>query len=207
MMRLNKYRILQFGSILVFLSILFGLPAARAEQGDPRDMLIQTVNEALDILNGENYEGLSVDEKNERLLALVESRFSLNILIQRALGRNWRNLDDEQRTEFKQLFSKLVVQTYSDRLAEAGDRPEFEFAETIELPKQRLEIQSKVDYKDDTITVFYRLAKRDGKWEVYDILVEGVSLLNNYRKQFDSILRQGSVEELLKTLREKVAEF
>ena len=167
-------------------------------------MLIQTVEEVLDILHEEAYQELSVDEKNDRLLALVESRFSLDILIKRSLGRNWRKLNPEQRIEFKKLFGKLVMHTYSKRLEEAGERPKFEFGKTVELPKSRLEIQSEVEYLSDKITVYYRLAKRDGRWEVYDIVVEGVSLMNNYRKQFNSIMGRSSVDKLLSTLREKV---
>ena len=188
-------------TLCIWLALASGLSAQVLK---PREQLAKTVEEVIDILHEEQYKALTVDEKNDRLLALVESRFSLDIIVQRALGRHWKKLDAEQKLEFKRLFSKLVIHTYSLRLEGAGERPKFEFGKVVELPKERLEIQSEVEYLNDKISVYYRLAKRNGQWEVYDIVVEGVSLLNNYRKQFNSIMARGSVDKLFATLRKKV---
>lgn len=175
-----------------------------AEQPDLIKKLSTTIESVLDVLHEEEFAKLSSDEKNERLLTLVESQFSLDVMVQRALGRNWRKLSAEQQSEFKRLFSKLLVHTYTSRLDESEERPQFEFGDQIELPKNRVEIKSTVEYLNDKISVDYRLFKKDGNWGVYDIVVEGVSLLGNYRKQFNSLMSRGSANELLDTLQKKV---
>ena len=183
-------------------------PQVDAEE-DPKVLLAETINKILDVLHEEQYRSMTVDEKNNYLLSMVEERFSLDLLIQRSLGRNWQKLSAAQRNEFKRLFSKLIVYTYCSRLEEAGNniRPEFTFGRTIDLSRDRLELESTVQYNNNQLAVYYRLVKQDQRWEVYDIIVEGVSLLKNYRSQFDSILSRESVDALLDTLREKIAAF
>ena len=163
----------------------------------------------LDILSDPELE--APDKREERRLRLreaVDGRFDWEAVSRGALSRQWRELDDVQRKEFMDLFGKLVERTYMDRLEDHSveDLNEIRYlGEEVEGDRGRVRIEIVTDTKQE-IPVEYRMRKKDEEWLVYDILIEGVSLVKNYRVQFNEILMKSSYQELLARLKAKVEE-
>ena len=147
----------------------------------------------------------SPERKNERRAAVrkvAEEIFDLSETAKRALGPHWNQRTPAEREEFTQLFAELLEGTYIARIDEYG-------GERIRYTGEKIEgdlatVQSRVlTKKGSEAPVEARLLRRGDKWLVYDVTIEGVSLINNYRTQFDRIIRSSSYAELVKRLKER----
>jgi phospholipid transport system substrate-binding protein len=124
----------------------------------------------------------------------------------RKIINDWKKFKPEQQTEFIDLFSKLLENVYADRIL-AYTHEKIEFGKETELKKGRVEVESYIITLDNTkVPLFYRMSNRTGQWRVYDVVIEGVSMIKNYRGQFRQILSKKKPEDLLQTLREKTKE-
>lgn len=128
-----------------------------------------------------------------------------------AVGPAWRDFTADQRSKITSLFSRLVVRTYANRIG--GDNPpEIAYGAAVELKPGRIEIPTTVKMKTDgqTYSVVYRLeldpANAAAGWRVYDVIAEGVSLISNYRAQFDPIVKKSGAAGLIAAIEAKVAE-
>ena len=144
-------------------------------------------------------------QRRERIRSTVDELCDWEEMSRRSLGRYWAQRSEQERKEFIQLFGQLLERTYIDKVEGysgekvnyAGERIDGDYAE----------VDVKIVTKKNTeIAVLYKMKKRDQKWWVYDMVVEGVSLVNNYRTQFSDIMAKSSFEGLMKRLREKSAE-
>ena len=187
--------------------VVVGLLAGVAGAGEPLDRIRETVTDVLAVLEDETLQSPENQKlRREKLRQAVYQRFGFEEMARRSLGRHWRDLDAEQRQEFVGLFSDLLERSYIGRIEGTGagsqvDYPretidEEGFASVLTLITNRLGSQ---------IDVEYRLLQRDGgtPWEVYDVIIEGVSLINNYRTQFNNIIHRTSYDGLVKQLRLK----
>jgi len=110
----------------------------------------------------------------------------------------------EQQKEFVQLFKELLQGVYADRLLAYSDQ-KIIFGKETTLKKGRAEVQSFLQTSDGKkIPLFYRLTDKSGSWKVYDVIIEGVSMVKNYRTQFRKILAKDSPDKLIQILRDKV---
>jgi phospholipid transport system substrate-binding protein len=166
---------------------------------------VQTaVNQVMDILNDRALEGEDgAAEKVKRIWGIVDGVFDYQKLSQQALGKNWRTITPEEREEFTRLFSRFLGQVYITKISTFSDNT-VNFAGEVALSDTVSEVRTKVRTAQNEIPIAYRLTLKDGEWKVYDVIVEGVSLLNNYRSQFRDILAKRSMQSLLAQLREKV---
>lgn len=126
-----------------------------------------------------------------------------------AVGPSWRDFTAEQRAKATSLFSRLVVRTYAARIG--GDTPpEVAYGAAVEIKAGRIEIPTTVKTGGQTYAVVYRLeldpSDAAAGWRVYDVIAEGVSLIANYRAQFDPLVKKSGPDGLLATLEAKVAE-
>jgi len=115
---------------------------------------------------------------------------------------NWNNFTPEQRKEFVQLFKFRLRDTYINRVA-AYSNERVNFTKEVPLSDTAVEVQSVVITKNGQVPINYRLMKEGNGWKVYDVVIEGVGLVNNYRTQFREILANNPPEKLLETLRDK----
>jgi phospholipid transport system substrate-binding protein len=130
--------------------------------------------------------------------------FDFKELSRRTLGRTWKKLSPEQRTEFVELFTQVLQGVYADLLMSYTDQKVI-FGDEKMLKKGRAEVESYLVTSDGRkIPIFYRLTDKTGSWRVYDVIIEGVSLVKNYRTQFKEILANNPPEKLLEILRGKV---
>ncbi|MCC5807907.1 MAG: ABC transporter substrate-binding protein [Opitutales bacterium] len=134
---------------------------------------------------------------------IIDKRFDFDVIARRSLGRGWTRLSEEQRTTFSRLFADLLMYSYTDRLAGLS-RPDIEWGSVQQLGTNRLEIASTIVYQGERYEVLYRLVEMRGDWQVYDLVIEGVSLVGNYRSQFTSVLDRRGPDELLRVLSERV---
>lgn len=195
----------QLKGAFAFLTLfLLGISNLQAEDS-PQKVLEQTISEVLDILHSSDQEMTAV-EKRTKILTLLQSRFSFDIIIRRALGRNWNQLTEPQQTEITNLISDLLIRAYTRELNN-GPKPEISFVRTENLDATKIEIVTSVRYKSNFVSVSYRLVNVTGRgWQVYDVLIEGVSMVSNYRKQFDEHFQTKSAADLLKLLKSKLTE-
>ncbi|MFP3983683.1 MAG: phospholipid-binding protein MlaC [Desulfurivibrionaceae bacterium] len=175
-----------------------------AEEKEPLSQLEATVNRIIDILQEEET-GDDWEQQEQRILSLIEERLDHEEIAKRALARHWRDINDEQRKEFTSLFLQLLKDTYINRLKNCSCEADANFYEQRKRGDRAI-VYSKVrnEQKGQETPIDYRLIKKDGEWGIYDIIVEGTSLISNYRKQFDRIMKRSGYSELSKKLREKL---
>ena len=195
-------RRLRVALILFFILILFSPLATYA--GTPLEGVRDTTNKIIAIVSDP---ALKAPEKKKEKDALirtaVDERFNWEEMSKRTLARHWSARTEEEKKEFISLFSKLLERTYLDKV-EGYSGEKVLYVDQV-VDGQYATVSVKIVTKTDTeISVLYRLKKDGDKWLVYDIVIEGVSLINNYRKQFNSIIVRNSYKELVEKLREKV---
>ena len=190
---------------LLFFSLIFAI-ATPVCAGVPTEKVKETTEKILSIVTDADLKGPDKDKERRALIRkAVDERFDWEELSRRSLARHWRKLDDEQKKEFVVLFGKLLERTYLDRVEGYSGEQVTYVNEIVEGEYALVEVRV-LTSKGTEIPANYKLRKKDGDWRVYDISIEGVSLVNNYRVQFNDIITKSSYEELIKKLQEKVAE-
>ena len=189
--------------IMVPLVLLLFVPLY-VHAGAPTDTVQSHVNQVLNVLRDPAMKAESAKEaKQNKIGSIAESLFDYTELSRRSLARNWENFSPSQQKEFAGLFGKLLGNTYMDRILAYTDEKVVYSKETM-LSERTAEVQSKVVAKSGDIPIYYRLILKSDKWMVYDVIIEGVSLVNNYRGQFNQILSKNPPEHLIETVRKKV---
>ena len=172
----------------------------------PTEAMKTTVSQALAVLQDQALkkpEG--TDERVTRLKKIADSRFDYGEMAKRLLGTQWDKLGERERQEFVDLFTELLTATYVEKIhAYAGEEVKF-INERLE--GNYAEVKSIMVGKKTEIPLDYRLMMKGGDWKAYDVVVDGLSLVLNYRGQFTAILRSSSYEHLVQRLREKIAQF
>lgn len=189
------------GLVVVATVILAGLVADRACAGEATDAMRGTIDEVLRILADKELKQPSKGNERRQLLEkVVGERFDYQEMSRRSLGAPWNNLSEKDKQEFVSLFQTLLVNTYADKIESyTGDGVVYVNERT---EKEYAEVRTKVLTGKTEIPLDYRLLNK-GAWRVYDVVVDGVSLVNNYRGQFSKILRNSSYADLVEQLRKK----
>ncbi len=170
----------------------------------PKETVENGVNKVIKTLGDPAFKAKAKDEKIETISKEIDHIFDFKELSRRTLGRDWKKMSAEQQKEFVKLFKQLLQGVYADRLLAYSDQKVIFDKETM-LKKGRAEVQSYLETSDGSkIPLFYRLTDKSGSWKVYDIIIEGVSMVKNYRTQFRQILSKNSPDKLIEILRDKV---
>ena len=175
-------------------------------QGDAdtgKESVEKQVNKILEKLKDPAFKEQPKDAKIAEVRKIINEIFDYTELSKRTLGRNWKKFNDAQKTEFISLFSALLENVYADRIL-AYTHEVIEFGKETELRKGQVEVESNIITADNKkVPINYRLILKDNQWRVYDVVIEGVSMVKNYRSQFQEILSKKSPEDLLDTLRKR----
>ena len=191
---------LRIGFILLALLLI----ALHVGAGVPLDTVERHVNEVLKVLRDPALQGEANKEtKQERIEAIADEMFDYVALSRLTLGRNWRKFNGDQKKEFVQLYRSILEKAYMDRILSYTDEKVTFDKETM-LSEKKAEVQTHIITKSTEIPIFYRVYLKDGTWKVYDVIIEGISLIKNYRTQFRDILANNPPEEVLKVLRKKI---
>jgi phospholipid transport system substrate-binding protein len=186
--------------------LMFFLSTLPVYAGAPLDAVQSNVNKVLEVLRDPKLKAESAKEtKRKELEAIYEQMFDEVELSRRTLGANWNKLNPAQQKEFVQLYRQVLEKAYIDKIL-AYTNEKIVFPKESTLAKDQAEVQTKVITSSKEIPISYRVILKDGTWKVYDVVVENVSLVQNYRSQFNSILAKNTPDQLLETLRKKVKE-
>lgn len=181
--------------------------AVRSEAGEPLEKIRQTVDDVLKILSDESLKAPErTQDRRAKIRQAVLQRFGFDEMAQRSLGHHWRQRTPAERQEFVALFSDLLERSYIDKIETyaAGQQKVRYTKETIDKDGYAMVRSEIVNERDLNVEVEYRLLQRDGNWSVYDVKIEGVSLVSNYRTQFNKIILESSFEDLMKKMKLKL---
>jgi phospholipid transport system substrate-binding protein len=186
---------------------LLGLFPPQAWAGVPSEQVKGSIEQVVRVLQDPNLKQESMaEERRAAIRKQAEALFDFTETAKRALGRHWQELNESQQREFVSLFTELLERSYTNRIEQySGERIVYS-GDSID--GDTATVRTKFITKQGTeIPVDYRLLRRGDRWLVYDVFVEGVSLVLNYRTQFDRILRTASYTELVRRMRANNAEF
>ena len=194
----------KFRSTSAVLLAALALVSSAHAAGTPRDVVVGTTDGVLAVLKDK---GLSSDAKREQIEAVVYANVDFETLSRLVLARNWKKLTPPEQVEFQAEFKRHLSVTYSrnidnyrnEGVVVIGERAESNGDYTVQTRVER------GDGHNADILVDYRLRQRDGQWRIIDVIVEGVSLVANFRSQFQDIIAGDSPAKLISLLKEKNA--
>jgi phospholipid transport system substrate-binding protein len=146
---------------------------------------------------------LGKDERRDKIRTLINDRFYFKAMSQRTLSRNWRKASKDQQQKFIELFSKLLENTYLGRI-EAYTNEKVEYIREKQVNEKRAVIYTQIVTAKTNIPINYKVAKKGDQWLVYDVIIEEVSLISNYRTSYAEIIRKDGMNGLLAQMEEKV---
>jgi phospholipid transport system substrate-binding protein len=186
-------------------SLLVGRHVWAAPAGDPLEQIRQTVEAVLAVLRDPALQGPEhATARRAKLRQAVFQRFSFTEMARRDLGPHWRQRTPAERQEFVTLFSDLLEGAYIDKIERYTGEQHVQYTkETIDKDGYAQVDTDIVSKHGLHVEVDYRLLQRDGTWQVYDVVIDGVSLVNNYRTQFNTIIIRESYGALVKRLKLK----
>jgi phospholipid transport system substrate-binding protein len=193
------------GCVLALLS--FGLVAADTAPASPgaREVIEKVTADALAVLRDSQF---SLDDKRQKIRQIAYDNINFDVMAKLSLGRYWRDLSDGQRSQYSAEFKEHITNTYGhttddysdEDVKVIGDRSEQDGDWTVST-----HILGTKDNKpnQEVADVEYRLRQQDGQWKIIDLTIDGVSLVANFRSQFQEIMTNGGFDQLLKLLHDK----
>jgi phospholipid transport system substrate-binding protein len=179
-----------------------GTPIPHLGASVPGEQVKATIDKVMELLRDPTFQGASKKtQRREKLRQIILPRFDFTEMAKRALGSNWNRYPDQQR-EFVTAFTQLLEETYADQIEAANGDKVVYLSERAD--KDYAEVVTKViSPKGEETSMTYKLHPIESDWKVYDIVVENVSVVNNYRAQFNRVLSNASMDELIKRMKEK----
>jgi phospholipid transport system substrate-binding protein len=175
--------------------------------GVPTEQVRQTADRVLSVLQDSRLKSADRQkERREQLRQIIGSRFDFGEMAKRSLGSNWQKANNEDQRQFVELFTELLEKSYADQIESYNGEKIVYGRENVS--QDQADVDTKiVTKKGEEIAVTYKLRSAAGDWKVYDVVIENVSLVNNFRSQFNRILANASFGELLKKLQTKSVEI
>jgi phospholipid transport system substrate-binding protein len=193
--------------VVCLLCALAAVPAANGAGPGPTEQLKGVIDRVLEVLEDPALKGeAKAADRHRAVRQIADEMFDFEETARRAMAQHWRSLTPAQRREFVDVFSDLLERAYMSKIELYG-------GEKIQYPGERVEgdvatvLTRLITKKGIEVPIDYRMLKRGDRWRVYDVSIEGVSLVANYRTQFNSIIRTSSYDELLRKMRSRVEEI
>ena len=187
-------------ALTVMVLVAFVTPS-RASATDATAQLSATMNEFVTILVNTPVAELRQTGLPDKALKLINSRFDFSEMTKRSLGPHWNALDANEQQEFIDAYTQMVLRFFGRSVRAAGD-------ETIQYKREvRDGILASVETKvvsgsRDDFAIDYRLHDIDGQWKVYDVLIDHISIVDNYRAQFERVIAKSSIKDLLQRMKQ-----
>lgn len=195
---MKSFRILMLwaGLLVVTASPLFSSTALELVESKLTEMrsIIEHVQRSSSL------EAVELEDDKRRAKLIIEQTFDFNVLARRALGLNFREFTAAEYDEFLILFTDLLFTNYYNRIKDFTIE-KVEYLGETRLSDSKAEVKTVVYSNGKAYPIDYRLYSKDDQWRVYDVIVEGVSMVNNYRSQFDRLLKSNDVASLLEKLK------
>ena len=175
--------------------------------GQPTEQLKGSIEQAVAVLNDASLARKPV-ERRAAIRKVAQGAFDFPEMARRSMGQHWAKLAENERQEFSQLFSSLLEAAYAQKIEHyEGEKIQY-VGETLGAEGNTAMVKTKLLTKAGTeVPVDYHLMKRGDRWMVYDLYIEGVSLVANYRTQFDRVMRTGTYDDLVKRMRAREGEL
>ena len=194
-------------SVALFLLFFSVLTPSLSTAGAPTEQIEASVDKILAILkNPQLKPSARIKERRDQLRQTISSRFNFAEMARRSLGSHWRRLSSKEQEEFVLLYTDLLERAYVDRIETYSDEKFVYLRENLD--RDYAEVISRiVTDKGQEYSLNYKVHLLNGEWKVYDVVVENISLVNNYRSQFNRIIANSSYEELVRRMKEKQIEL
>lgn len=191
-----------------FVGVIGSFFALSAAGRTPLEIVRSGSERGLDIIKGALAgDGPSLRDRRAEILRIVDEYFNFEEMARRSLGRPWKDQSLDNQRKFVDLFKQLLFTVYVSRVEAIAAPDTRVVCDKEELEGDYAFVETRViSQKYPEFPISYRLRLENGEWKAYDVVIEGISLVNNYRQQFSSILNSATFEDLLKQLRSKVAE-
>lgn len=171
------------------------------EKENIQKQMSENIHQVLNILKNTN---ISKTEKNDKIIKIIDKSFDYNIMSMLVLGRTWKTISSEQRENFSNIFIKRLKESYIDKLELYNDQKIK--INDLKENKSRLVLNTILIGKKENYPIDYKFYenRKNNQWYVYDVNILGVSIIQTYRKQFDEYLKEKTIDDLIKYLKEKI---
>jgi phospholipid transport system substrate-binding protein len=192
--------------IIMFSAILSFSMSLHAWASRPMEEIKETTDKIISIVTNPSLKDPAKEAERKALIRkAVDEICDWEEMSRRSLGRYWAQRTDREKKEFVQLFGELIERTYIDKVeGYSGEKVNY-LGEKIDGDYADVDVRV-VTSKNTEVPVIYKLRKKDSRWWVYDIVIEGVSFVQNYRTQFYDMLANSSYQDVVKKLKEKIEE-
>jgi phospholipid transport system substrate-binding protein len=188
--------------------ILLLASVGMASNQEPQTFLKNKLDQFISVLQDPAYkDGKAQDEQMDKIWAILRDTFDFHAVSQRALGRYWRKFKDNERDDFSTIFADLLGETYLTQIRQGYQNEEMKFLEQQIIKEKRALVKTNIMRKSGPVKVDYMLYLGKKGWRVYDVKVEGVSLVKNYRAQFSKILLNKTPAYLTSRVKEQVTKI
>jgi len=177
----------------VLFALIFSQAAVADDKKDAEEVLKGKLEQVISVLEKKE---LNEEAKKKEIVEIVTPMFNFSLMSKLTLGKkHWPGLTKDQKEKFIELFTKRLKDSYLDKMMLYSDE-KIEYKEPVQI-KKKVHIPTILTSKDNKISMLYKLYKSKQTWRIYDIEVQGVSLISTYRSQFDEILRNKTIDDLL----------
>jgi len=193
---MNKFR------YLVNIFVFFSLLSAPVFAGEPTAQLSATINEFVNILVNTPVAQLRASGLPQSALSLVYNRFDFSEMTKRSLGSHWDSLGNAEQREFVDAFTQRILRAYGRSVRASGDE-KVQYSREVQDGDLATVETKVISGKGDELPIDYQLHDIGGQWRVYDVVIDQVSIVSNYRAQFDRVIAKSSVKELLQRIKQQ----
>ena len=169
----------------------------------PAERLKGTIDRVLDVLSESES---PYETKRAQVRGILDTQFNFDAMIKGALGRNRKELSEAEMKQVTSLVTDLLIRAYLREFHD-NDRPDVSYKKPVELTKNKIEVPSTITLDGKDVNLTYRLARLKSGWQVYDLIIEGVSMVRNYREQFNQHFQTKGVPELIEIITKKIEAF
>ena len=199
-----------FCALALGLALFLTAPSAQADPAaDARSSLKGTIDQVLELIKDPAFSNSATRENQiEAIDSKIREVFDFSEFSSRTVGKNWKNFTDAQKTQFIDAFAQLLRATYIDKIEGYNGEEVKYLGETVGTKGDKVEVDTSISLKtqDAPIKVSYRMLEK-GRWVVYDVVIEGVSLVQNYRTQFNELLQKGDPDALIAKVKTRAQEL
>jgi phospholipid transport system substrate-binding protein len=178
------------------------LLTAPLSAGEPTTQLSATINEFVDILVNTPVAQLRASGLPEKALSLVYNRFDFSEMTKRSLGSHWDSLGNAEQREFVDAFTERILRAYGRSVRASGDE-KVQYSREVQDGDLATVETKVISGKGEELPISYQLHDVGGQWKVYDVVIDQVSIVGNYRAQFERVIAKSSVKELLQKIKQQ----
>ena len=188
--------------LMIVMAVLLAAAEPTAMAAGPTETVKGAVDQVFVGQDGSALKKVSIAERRADIRKVAENLFDFQEMSRRSLGSTWDTVSPSEKQEFVRLFTSLIANSYMGKIEQYTGEPIRYESEQIDGSEAAV-LSRVVTPKGAEIGIEYRLYRADARWAVYDVRVDGISLVNSYKAQFNRLLQRGSFAELLKQLKQK----